>query len=211
MRLEPITLRGTHVQLEPLAPEHAVPLLDAATDATTFGFTLVPADLDSMQRYITGLLADAQADSAMPFVQRRLADDRIVGATRFMNLTWRVGRDTPVEVEIGGTWLAPSAQRSAVNSNAKLLLLEHAFERWDVHRVAICTDERNAQSRRAIERLGATFEGILRNHRPAAGSASEVGASRNSAIYSIIPEEWPAIRDRLLDRQRSTDEPRHTP
>ncbi len=195
------------MQLEPLSHHHAQALLDAAADRATFGFTHVPADLATMQAYISGLLRDASNDTAMPFAQRRLADDTVVGCTRYLNVTWWAGRDTPAEVEIGGTWLAADAQRSSVNSEAKLLLLAHAFDTWQVHRVAICTDARNERSRRAIERLGATFEGILRNHRPAAGNDSVLGTARDTAEYSIIPAEWPAIRDRLVValQQRGND------
>ncbi len=197
MRLEPLTLRGSSVQLEPLTDMHASALFEAATDRSTFGFTLVPDDLSSMQAYIAGLLGDASNDVAVPFAHRRLADGVVVGCTRYLNVTWWPHRDTPVEVEIGGTWLATDAQRSSVNSEAKLLLLGHAFDSWHVERVALCTDARNDRSRRAIERLGATFEGTLRNHRPAAGHASTLGTTRDTAAYSIISPEWPAIRERL--------------
>lgn len=198
MRLEPITLRGCVVQLEPLDESHAAALLRAAdADRSTYSHTLVPDDLATMQSYVTGLLHDAAAGTAMPFVQRRLADDAVVGCTRFLDMRWWNGPSAPTEVEIGGTWLATAAQRSAINSEAKLLLLEQAFDRWRVQRVAICTDARNERSRRAIERLGATFEGVLRNHRAAAGSASVPGTARDTACYSIVPDEWPAIRDRL--------------
>ncbi len=200
MRLEPLTLRGSFVQLEPLSENHASALLAAATDRSTFGFTFVPGDLDSMRSHIAALLGDASNDTAMPFAQRRLSDEAVVGCTRFLNITWWASRETPVEVEVGGTWLASDAQQTPLNSEAKLLLLEHAFEVWNVERVAICTDARNERSRAAIERLGATFEGILRNHRPAAGEQSTRGTVRDTAAYSIIPDEWPAIRDRLCAR-----------
>jgi RimJ/RimL family protein N-acetyltransferase len=200
MRLEPIALQGRTVQLEPLDHRHAVDLLAAAADRSTFGYTLVPHDLESMRSYVDGLLLDAAADTAVPFAQRRLADDTVVGCTRFLNVTWWAGRRTPVEVEIGGTWLAADAQRSPVNTEAKLLLIGHAFERWRVHRIAICTDARNQRSRTAIERLGATFEGVLRNHRMSAGHLTEAGLPRDTACHSIIPDEWPAIRARLQER-----------
>ena len=200
MRLEPFLLTGSVVVLEPLTPTHVARLGAAAANRDSFGFTMVPSDLDSMQRYVATLLADADADAAIPFVQRRLADGTVVGCTRFMSLAWWTGRSTPAEVEIGGTWLSTDAQRTAVNTEAKLLLLGQAFDQWRVNRVAICTDARNTQSRQAIERLGATFEGVLRNHRPAAGHFSTPGAARDTATYSILPGEWPAIRDRLHDR-----------
>ena len=200
MRLEAFTLTGRHVQLEPLDTSHAADLHHAAgRDRSTFGYTAVPADEDAMRVYIEGLLADASRDLAVPFVQRRLADDTLVGCTRFLGVTWLGDRPTPTEVEIGGTWLATDAQRSPVNTEAKLLLLGHAFDVWEVQRVAICTDERNERSRAAIERLGATFEGVLRNHRMCAGHLTTPGP-RNTASYSILPHEWPDIRRRLQER-----------
>ena len=201
MRLEPFTLTGTHVQLEPLTRDHAPALLDASLrDRSTYGFTPVPASAEEMQGYIDWLLGDAARDTVVPFVQRRLADDTPVGCTRYLNVTWYAGRDTPAEVEIGGTWLATDAQRSPINTEAKLLLLTQAFEQWEVFRVAICTDAKNQQSRAAIERLGATFEGILRQHRAATGHLSTPGTARDTAAYSILPAEWPAIRPRLRGR-----------
>ncbi len=200
MRLEPFTLTGSHVQLEPLQGDHAAALLTAASDRSTYGWTAVPADLAAMGTYINGLLADAAADTAVPFVQRRVADGALVGCTRFLDLRWWAGRTIPAEAEIGGTWLALDAQRTAINSEAKLLLLTHAFEVWQVERLAICTDERNERSRAAISRLGATFEGVLRHHRQQAGHHTQPGAPRNTAVYSIVPDEWPTIKHRLEER-----------
>ncbi|HNJ97190.1 MAG TPA: GNAT family protein [Ilumatobacteraceae bacterium] len=201
MRIEPFTLTGRHVRLQPLTADLAPALLAAANaQRDTFGHTHVPATAEVMQQYIDGLLADAARDTAVPFAQVRVADDTPVGCTRFMNVTWWPGHDTPVEVEIGGTWLAAAAQRTPINTEAKLLLLTHAFDVWGVARVAICTDARNARSRAAIERLGAQFEGILRNHRASMGHATEPGTPRDTACYSIIPSEWPAVRDGLLAR-----------
>ena len=201
MRLEPFTLTGTHVQLEPLTHGHAAALLHAANrDRDSYGYTPVPADDASMAGYIDWLRGDAERDVVVPFVQRRLADDMPVGCTRFLNVTWYAGRDTPAEVEIGGTWLAADAQRSVINTEAKLMLLTHAFEQWNVLRVAICTDALNQQSRAAIERLGASFEGILRQHRAATGHLSTPGTARDTAAYSILPAEWSAIRTRLRSR-----------
>jgi RimJ/RimL family protein N-acetyltransferase len=201
MRLEPFTLEGRHVRLEPLALSHAAALVAAADrDRSSYGFTPVPADVPAMERFIEGLLADAQRDTAVPFVQRRIADESLVGCTRFLNVLWWPNRATPAELEVGGTWLAADAQRSPINTEAKLLLLTHAFEALGVFRVAIATDERNAQSRAAIERLGARLEGILRNHRPNAGPLTEPGRPRNTAMHSIIDEEWPAVRRSLKER-----------
>jgi len=201
VRLDPIVLTGDHVQLEPLGTHHADELLDAARrDTGTFGFTTVPEDLPSMQAYIEGLLADAQRDQVMPFAQRRLVDGVAVGCTRYMNIAWWATRPTPAEVEVGGTWLAADAQRSAINTEAKLLLLTQAFEDWQVFRVAVCTDALNTRSRTAIERIGATFEGVLRNHRQSAGHLGTPGTARDTAVYSIIAAEWPAVRRRLTER-----------
>jgi len=202
MRLEPFTLQGSHVTLEPLQPQFAEQLLAAAgIDRSTYGYTQVPESLQEMGRYISTLLDDASHDRAVPFVQRRTADGTVVGCTRFLHLWWwPTTRLTPAEVEIGGTWLSADAQRGPINTEAKLLLMTHAFEVWHVHRLAICTDAANERSRRAIERLGATFEGILRNHRPSTGFATVPGRARHSAMYSVVPEEWPAIKANLLER-----------
>ena len=203
MRLEATTLAGRHVRLEPLRLEHAPALLAAAgRDRSTFGFTAVPADLTAMEGYLTALVSEAERNTVVPFAQRRVADGELVGCTRLMSLVWLPERELPVEAEIGGTWLAVDAQRSAVNTEAKLLLLTHAFEVWGVHRVALCTDERNNRSRDAIARLGARFEGILRNHRLSMGEHTEPGTPRNTAVYSIVPDEWPDVRSRLEDRLR---------
>ena len=201
MRLEPFTLTGTHVQLESLSRDHAAELLAAGNqDRSTYGYTPVPVDEAQMNGYLDWLLGDAERDTVVPFAQRRLADGAAVGCTRFLNVTWYTGRDTPAEVEIGGTWLAVDAQRSPINTEAKLLLLTQAFEKWEVFRVAICTDALNQRSRDAIVRLGATFEGILRQHRPSMGHLTETGSARDTAAYSILPAEWPAIRARLKAR-----------
>lgn len=196
-RLDVGDLVGTHVALERMRPDHLDALVEAGSgDRSTFGWTGVPHDETSARAYVDGLLRDATDHRVAPFVQRRLTDGVVVGCTRFMSPLWPLGREEPDEIEIGGTWLRADAQRSPINSEAKFLLLSHAFDRWSVQRVAICTDHRNERSRRAIERLGATFEGVLRRHRPSSASG-EAGQMRDTAVYSIIAAEWPAIRDRL--------------
>jgi RimJ/RimL family protein N-acetyltransferase len=130
----------------------------------------------------------------VPFAQRRLADDALVGCTRVLSIIRWPGRALPAEVEIGGTWLAASAQRTPLNTEAKLLLLRHAFEELCVDRVAIATDVRNVRSREAILRIGATFEGVLRSHR--ASYVPGEGA-RDTAMHSIIAAEWPDVEARL--------------
>ncbi len=198
--LEPFTLRGGHVELVPLSADQAGELVVAASgDRSTFTFTDVPDDVQKMGVYIAKLLAQRDHGEVVPFAQRRVDDGRLVGCTRFLELRhWR-GRPEPDEVEIGGTWLAADAQRTPVNTEAKLLLLTHAFEAWRVWRVALCTDARNERSWRAIERLGARHEGVLRNHRPS-WVAGDAGRPRNSALFSITDTEWPEVRDRLTRR-----------
>lgn len=195
-------MRGRHVELVPLAAEFAAELTAAASaDRATYGFTAVPATEEAMTRYIEGLLAECAANLCVPFAQRDVASGDIVGCTRYMEPRWWRGREVPDEIEIGGTWLAASAQRTPINTEAKLLLLTHAFESWGVWRVAICTDERNERSRVAIARLGATFEGVLRQHRPS-HRRDEQGRPRNTAVYSILDSEWPAVKQQLESRLR---------
>ena len=203
MGIEPFTLHGEHVELVPLAHEHVAELTAAANvDRATYGFTEVPATLDGMDDYIGRMLAFAAAGEAVPFAQRRTRDGRIVGCTRFMELRWWRDRAEPDEVEIGGTWLAADAQRSAINTEAKLLLLSHAFEEWRVVRVALATDTRNARSRLAIERIGARYEGTLRHHRRST-VAGESGRPRDTALFALTDDDWPAVRERLRRSLRS--------
>jgi N-acetyltransferase len=191
--------------LEPLGVEHLDDLVRAASgDRSSFGYTTVPEDADAMRRYVEGLLRQRLDGDVLPYVQRRRSDDVVVGCTRYMSLQYWSGRPEPDEVEVGGTWLSADAQRSAVNTEAKLLLLGHAFDSWHVHRVELCTDARNTRSRAAIERLGATFEGVLRSHR-FSHVADEAGRPRDSAVFSIIAEEWPRVRDSLTTRLARTD------
>jgi len=195
------TLTGKHVQLEQLRIEFADELTAAGNEErSTYGWTPVPPTVDGMQRYIAGLLDDQQARSVVPFVQRRLSDGVRVGCTRYLRLEWWGGGDLPAEVEIGGTWLAASAQRTAINTEAKYLLLRNAFDDWNVHRVAICTDSRNTQSRTAILRIGAAFEGILRSHRGSYAPGEENIVPRDSAMYSVVRSDWPEVKRSLEAR-----------
>ena len=197
------TLTGTHVQLEQLSPDFAEELTAAGNEErSTYAWTPVPPTVEGMKRYIDGLLKDQQARSVVPFAQRRLGDGALVGCTRYLRLEWWGARDLPDEVEIGGTWLAASAQRTPINTEAKYLLLSNAFDSWNVHRVSICTDARNTQSRTAILRIGATFEGILRSHRGSYAAGEENIVARDSAMYSVIRSDWPAVRHGLHDRLR---------
>jgi RimJ/RimL family protein N-acetyltransferase len=204
--LRPVTLADEVVVLEPLSMEHAAGLLEAATARRdTYTLTLVPGTAEAMRAYLELALSEQARGASIPFVTRSAPTGRIVGSTRFMNIerwTWPTPgsplQRTPEQadaVEIGSTWLAQDAQRTAVNTHAKLLLLTHAFEGWEVRRVTLKTDARNVRSRTAIERLGARFDGILRAHMPAFD-----GAVRDTAFYSILAAEWPEVRARLLER-----------
>lgn len=197
--LETVSLTGRHVGLEPLSLEHAEPLAAAAAvDRTSYGLTWVPDGVDAMREYIDALLVDHGAGHVLPFAQRRLDTGDLVGCTRYLDPHWWRGRREPDEIEIGGTWLGAAAQRTAVNTDAKLLLLGYAFEELGVWRVAICTDARNDRSRRAIERIGASYEGILRNHRLRADTDGP--SPRQTAVYSILDSEWPDVRRDLTAR-----------
>jgi RimJ/RimL family protein N-acetyltransferase len=175
-------------------------LVEAASeDRSAYRYTIVPADAESMTRYVANLLDRRDRGLALPFVTRRVVDGRLVGCTRFDNLEywdWDRGDDQPDVAEIGGTWLAASVQRTAVNTEAKLLQLTHAFDRWHVQRLFLKTDARNERSRAAIERIGARFEGVLRNQMPAV----DHGGPRDSAYFSITADEWPEVRTRLEAR-----------
>jgi RimJ/RimL family protein N-acetyltransferase len=197
--LAPVTLAGRHVRLEPLTLEHAAGLTAAANiDRSTYALTPVPDSVEAMNAYIEQLLADRDAARVVPFCQVDVITGRPVGCTRYLDLQWWRRRQEPDEVEIGGTWLAASAQRTGINPEAKYLLLRHAFEQLGVWRVAICTDARNARSREAIERIGATFEGVLRNHRLVADAGEP--APRQTAVYSIIDDEWATVSARLREK-----------
>jgi N-acetyltransferase len=189
-------LCGSLVRLEPLAPGHVPHLMEAAEeDRATYGFTYVPraaetADYVRTQRQHAGLVY---------FAQVRIADGKAVGCTSYGDLrTWR-GRDSLRAVEIGGTWLAASAQGTGINAEAKLLLFAYAFETLGVARVDLKTDARNEKSRRAIAALGARFEGVLRNWSPS-WVVGEQGKLRDTAIFSVIDSEWPTVKSALAAR-----------
>jgi RimJ/RimL family protein N-acetyltransferase len=203
------SLSGQYVELEPMQEAHVTGLLEAALeDRTNFQFTTVPTTMDSMLEYVKIALADAEANWSVPFVVVRQIDQRIVGTTRYLDLDYwakglgrpqypvpQAGRTYPVVGEIGSTWYCTSAQRTAVNTECKLLLLTLGFEIWNLERVSLKTDARNQRSREAIERLGASFEGVRRAHVPAVD-----GTIRDSAYFSIVRAEWPTVKSNLRDR-----------
>ncbi len=200
--LAPVTLEGRWVRLEPLSTSH-IPAIAAASAESrdTYAFTWVPDGLAGARAMTTDLLAEQKLGTVLPFATIRRADNRLVGQTRFMNIErwpWPAGNPNmrPVDaVEIGGTWLAASAQRTPINTEAKYLQLRHAFETWRVHRLVLITDARNARSRAAIERIGGRLEAIHRNHRVAAD-----GTLRSSALFVILEEDWPRVRAALEHR-----------
>jgi RimJ/RimL family protein N-acetyltransferase len=197
-----VTLTGRHVTLTPLTLEDVPGLVRAASgDRSTYEWSIVPDTIDEMEAIVRRQLADRDQKSAVPFATRRTDTAEIIGMTRFLTLRWYFDRVFPDGAEIGGTFVTAAAQRTAVNTEAKLLMMTHAFDVWDVRRLDLKTDERNERSRRAIERIGGQFEGVLRNWQ-AAQVEGEEGLTRNSAIYSILPPEWPGVRARLEERLR---------
>ncbi|MGC2176488.1 MAG: GNAT family protein [Acidimicrobiales bacterium] len=191
------TLKGNLVRLEPLTLEHVDGLLEAANeDRSSYGMTSVPDDRDGTEGFIQDMLRMWEAGEVIPFAQIDVASNRPVGVTRLMTIRSLRHVATPYAVEIGGTWLAKSAQRSGINTEAKLLLLDYAFETWHVGRVDLKTDARNDRSRDAILRIGASFEGVLRHWQPSLVEGEE-GTLRDSAMFSIVDEQWPSVRERL--------------
>jgi RimJ/RimL family protein N-acetyltransferase len=190
------------VRLEPLAAAHAGALAAAAAeDRASYGFTYVPDGLEATAAYLEELLAARAQGEEVPFAQIRRADGRPVGVTRYLTIRRRPGERLPYAVEIGGTWLAASAQRTGINTEAKLLLLEHAFERLGVARVDLKTDARNVRSRTAILALGARFEAELAKWQPSQVRGEEA-VLRDTALYAILDSDWPAVRDALAARLR---------
>lgn len=199
-----VTLVGEHTTLTPLSVEDVVGLVRAATeDRATYGFTTVADTPVAMRAVVDALLAERDERVALPFTTRRTDSGEVVGMTRFLTMRWWYARGHPDATEIGGTFLAASAQRTSVNTEAKLLMLTHAFETWEVQRVDLKTDARNERSRRAIERLGATFEGILHAWQPSLVPGEE-GTARDSAMYSILPSAWPHVRAALVARLQAS-------
>jgi N-acetyltransferase len=193
MDISPVILEGQYVRLEPLSQAHEESLIAAANDGELWNstVTIVPSRA-SMAAYIATAL-DAQAQGReLPFVIVGKSTGQVVGSTRF----YRIEREHR-RVVIGYTWLAASAQRTGVNTEAKLLLLTHAFERLRCIRVEFTTDVLNEQSRTAILRLGAKQEGVLRNH-----MVMPNGRLRDSVCFSIIEAEWPEVKARLESKLR---------
>jgi RimJ/RimL family protein N-acetyltransferase len=189
--LGPVTLAGSHVRLEPLRAEHIDGLLAAARSDGIWA--RLPRNLQSrgaMETFIAEAVEAEEARTEFPFAVIRGPDDRIVGSTRFMD----IDADSK-GTEVGWTWYAEEAWATVINPAAKLLLLTHAFETWGAIRVYFKTDELNTRSRAAILKLGAKYEGTLRNHR-----IRQDGSYRHSPVYSVIESEWPLVKQGLTER-----------
>lgn len=188
MDVHSVELTGTRSKLIPMEESHAEELFEVSRDPNIWAY--MPMDvqtLDDMKQLIENALRAREDGSALPFVIVDRNTDKIVGSTRFLDIS------VPNRgLEIGWTWLSPSVWRTRINTECKYLLLAHCFETLKAIRVQLKTDERNVRSQKAIERLGASKEGTLRNHRILGD-----GFYRNSVYYSILDTEWPAVKERL--------------
>jgi RimJ/RimL family protein N-acetyltransferase len=186
--VEPVVLEGDRVRLEPLGEGHLDGLVAACLDPAIWRWTTArPRDRAGLQEWLVQAIAIAASGAEVPFATIDRASGRLIGSTRFMAIVPEHRR-----LEIGWTMIAPAWQRTGANREAKLLQLEHAFERLAANRVEFKTDSRNGASRTALLGIGATFEGIFRSH-----MVMPEGDLRHSASYSIVREEWPAIKVRL--------------
>lgn len=188
MDLTPITLEGKVVRLEPLSLAHLDGLTAVGLDPDLWRVTTTHVSTpDEMRAYIEEALTEQREGRSLPFATVHRSSGRVLGSTRFGNIV-----PAHRKAEIGWTWIARDMQRTAVNTEAKYLMLEYAFERWNCVRVELKTSSRNERSRRAILRIGATEEGVLRQH-----MINRDGSLRDTVYYSILDREWPAVKERL--------------
>lgn len=181
-------LAGAHVRLEPLAPPHLDGIMRAGADDEIWRWLPYrPRTRDEYAAWLDDALAAAAAGTQAPFATVDARTGEVAGSTRLFFVSPRDRR-----IEIGGTWLAPAAQRTPINTESKLLLLTHCFETLGAVRVELKTDARNERSRAAIARLGAQFEGVMRKHMLTRG-----GVYRDSVYFAIVDDDWPAVRERL--------------
>jgi RimJ/RimL family protein N-acetyltransferase len=188
--ISPFSLEGRFVRLEPLRAEHATLLWEVAKDHLADLFQWIPYQLNSLedfQAFNRQVLEEQARGLTVPFATIERGSNQVVGTTRFMNMDLANRK-----VEIGSTWIAPRWQRTAVNTEAKYLMLSHAFEVWKCFRVELKTDALNQRSRQAILRLGAKEEGTLRKH-----MLTYNGRQRDSVYFSILDTEWPSVKTRL--------------
>ncbi|MEV6217954.1 GNAT family protein [Nocardia sp. NPDC058379] len=207
----PVILHGRIARLEPLAPHHVPGLAAASVALGPAGFTIVPQGEQEARTYVFQAESAQLAGTTLAFAIVTVADDCVVGATRFTRLdywqgplSWPLaaepvtalpGGAIPDAVEIGNTWLTPAVRGGVVNLECKLLMLTHAFDGWGVRRVTLRADARNLRSRAAIERLGAVSDGVRRAH-----SRGLDGAVRDTAFYSILHDEWAGVRLRITEQ-----------
>ena len=191
--LPPVTLEGEIVRLEPLALAHAAALAEAGLHPELWRLQPEPVEsADDMRRYVERAVAGQAAGACLPFAIVRRADGQVIGATRYMDIALPHKR-----LEIGATWLTPASQRSGANTEAKYLLLQHAFETIGIMRVVFKTEVTNLQSRQAILRIGGVEEGVFRKH-----LIAQSGRARDMVYFAILDEDWPAAKARLLARLR---------
>lgn len=191
MNIEPVTLEGTHVRLEPLSLAHHEALSNIGLDESIWRWNPTPVQTaDEMRAYIEEALAGQASGTVLPFATVERSSGTVVGSTRYANVEVAHRR-----LEIGWTWIAPRWQRTAVNTEAKYLMLRHAFETLGCQRVELKTDSLNERSRNAILRLGAKEEGTFRNH-----MMTSSGRIRHSVYFSIIDSEWPAVKAGLEEK-----------
>jgi N-acetyltransferase len=184
-------LTGEVVKLVPMEEHHLTGLWEAAKPEEIWEFTYSKVKTpEAAKKMVEVAMQDREKGISYPFVVKELQSDRIIGSTRFLDIM-----PSHKSAEIGWTWYNPSVWRTKVNTECKYLLLQHAFEKWNLNRVQIKTDSRNSRSQKAIERIGAEKEGILRKDR-----IIEDGYIRDTVIYSILKEEWPDIRQLLLSK-----------
>lgn len=190
MKIEPVTLQGGAVRLEPIRPEHCSLLWEVAKDSAEEIFRWIPYAMRSpedFQKWMEKALAEQSRGESIVFVTVDRGSGELAGSTRFMNID-RANR----RVEIGSTWIAPRWQRTAINTEAKYLMLRHAFETWECIRVELKTDALNQKSRAAIARIGAKEEGTLRQH-----LITWTGRVRDTVYFSILEAEWPDVKTML--------------
>jgi N-acetyltransferase len=189
MEVKPIILQGKHVRLEPMTEAHIPDLAEIGVGQPFWDFMVYGRmeTADDMRGWVQDILSRAEKGTDLPFVAIQLESGRVAGATRYMNIM-----PNDRGLEIGGTWYGPEFQRTAVNTECKYVLLRHAFEELGCIRVQLKTDLRNERSQKAIERIGAVKEGVLRNH-----MILPDGHYRHSVYYSILDAEWPDVKKRL--------------
>jgi len=193
MLVEPVILEGKFVKLEPMQLEHVDALAEVGLEESLWKW--IPTQCktrEDMENYVRLALSDQERGIALPFVTIEQASGTVIGSTRFGNIDVANKR-----AEIGWTWINPKWQRTVVNTEAKFLMLSHAFETWKCIRVELKTDALNEKSRNAILRIGAKEEGIFRKH-----MITSTGRYRDTVYFSVLDTEWPTVKQRLLERLR---------